>query len=740
MREVTRGQRFDESLNVSTSMRNLGRSKAHIDSQLMLEALAITSDVFEEDLLELRAKDPKTLTFPIRLHIKPHALELPVFRNANKTDSLTYSAAAHLLTKIKKVLRWSNFSFFSLRYSFASAMVDKLSEVHLRYLMGHTRGSKLSTTTYQVPDRVADVSGTRFDEENTSFAAMAQMHSSVSWNRPPAPPDDKVKNDIGMKKLVTELSRRQKNFESKFGTGKTAQELFQDGNTDQLVVDVLEITAETLEHYMSLSAGSARQATTAPATSSASSDDVEEATTETSLFDSMLDAWAATDATHPFLAIVANNAENPRLAILQRYLAMIHQDDQKGSRCVWCFTDPTLTPEEQTKDHSQHYVQHVLACEKKHHPNTWRCPICLDLIPTPPKKSQTRKKSTRATPADDEMGVEEIDAIKDALEAHAEGCYGRLLALVRGEEEEETDVGESDDGLTVGKPDRASAAADSDVLMTSGRDSDVSMAGLNSDVSMLSATSHRLIKSKQKKNTAVADGNDGARVLSIQVPIAATGHTKSGTRSHLHSLFFCPICLFDKSLSFCQRLIHFPNVPKLMDHFPTHWKKKNATEIDYKKTFICGLPPCIGTVEMDTGKYITHLHKQHDYKLIQCAKHCDASSTCDFQRCSEDHHNPSCFTLPKKFYHHNDALLLSDDRFPKKDRIAMPDATLVDYRKTDVMTRWYTWIFTKHKVSKEFAPKVPEKQRPKVVNTRAKPVSSTPVPVANPFIFLSAAV
>ncbi|KAF8180762.1 hypothetical protein K438DRAFT_1976579 [Mycena galopus ATCC 62051] len=238
-----KGQRFDESLNVSTSMRNLGRSKPHIDSQLMLETLAITSDVFEENLLELRTKDPKTLTFPIRLHIKPHALELPVFRNANKTDSLTYLAAAHLLTKIKKVLRWGrdysasitatilmflDFSFLSLRYSFASAMVNKLSEVHLCYLMGHTRGSKLSTTTYQVPNRVADVSGTLFDEENTSFVAMALMHSSVSWNRPTAPPDDKVKNDIGMKKL---------------------------GNTDQLVVDVLEITAETLEHYMSLSAG-----------------------------------------------------------------------------------------------------------------------------------------------------------------------------------------------------------------------------------------------------------------------------------------------------------------------------------------------------------------------------------------------------------------------------------------------------------------------------------------------------
>ncbi|KAF8180764.1 hypothetical protein K438DRAFT_1976581 [Mycena galopus ATCC 62051] len=442
---------------------------------------------------------------------------------------------------------------------------------------------------------------------------------------------------------------------------------------------------------------------------------VEEVTTDTSLFDSMLDPWAATDATHPFLAIVAKNAENPRLAILQRYLAMIHQDDQKGSRCVWCFTDPTLTLEEQTKDHSQHYVQH----------------------------SQTRKKSTRATPADVEMGIEEIDAIKDALEAHAESCYGRLLALVQGEEEGETDVGESDDGLTVGKPDRASAAADSDVLMTrcvlllvGGIAMFRWSTGLNSDVSMRSATSHRLIKSKQKKNAAIADGNDGARILSIQVPIAGTGHTKSGTRSRLHSLLFCPICLFDKSLSFCQRLIHFSNVPKLMDHFRTHWKKKDATEIDYKKTFICGLPPCIGTVEMDTGKYITHLHKQHDYKLIQCAKHCGASSTCDFQRCSEDHHNPSCFTLPKKFYHHNHALLLSDDRFPKKDRIAMLDATLVDYRKTDVMTRWYTWIFTKHKVSKEFTPKVLEKRRPKVVHPRTKPVSSTPMPVANPLHFL----
>ncbi|KAF8160267.1 hypothetical protein K438DRAFT_1776614 [Mycena galopus ATCC 62051] len=242
-----KGQRFDESLNVSTSMRNLGRSKAHIDSQLMLEALAITLDVFEENLLELRAKDPKTLTFPIRLHIEPHALELPVFRNANKTDSLTYSAAAHLLTKIKK--------FCVSDGGQIVRGILNVSKVHLRYLMGHTRGSKLSTITYQVPDRVADVSGTRFDEENTSFAAMAQMHSSVSWNRPTAPPDDKVKNDIGMKKLVTELSRRQNNFESKFGTGKTAQELFQDGNTDQLVVDVLEITAETLEDYMSLSAG-----------------------------------------------------------------------------------------------------------------------------------------------------------------------------------------------------------------------------------------------------------------------------------------------------------------------------------------------------------------------------------------------------------------------------------------------------------------------------------------------------
>ncbi|KAF8160268.1 hypothetical protein K438DRAFT_1776615 [Mycena galopus ATCC 62051] len=374
----------------------------------------------------------------------------------------------------------------------------------------------------------------------------------------------------------------------------------------------------------------------------------------------MLDAWAATDATHPFLAIVANNAENPRLAILQWYLAMIHQDDQKGSRCVWCFTDSTLTLEEQTK--AQHYVQHVLACEKKHHPNTWCCPICLDLIPTPPKKSQMRKKSTRATPADDEMGVEDLDR----RDQGRVGMGG--IAMFRW--------------------------------------------GLNSDVSMRSATSHRLIKSKQKKNAAVADGNDGARVLSIQVPIAATGHTKTGTRSHLHSLFFCPICLFDKSLSFCQRLIHFPDVPKLMDHFQTHWKK-NATEIDYKKTFI-----------MRTSA-------MHRYR-----RHCDTSSTCDFQRCSEDHHNPSCFTLREKFYHHNDALLLSDDRFSKKDRIAMPDTTLVDYRKTDVMTRWYTWIFTKHKVSKEFTPKVPEKRRPKVVHPRAKPVSSTPMPVANPLHFL----
>ncbi|KAJ7152883.1 hypothetical protein C8R46DRAFT_478045 [Mycena filopes] len=170
-----KGMRFDESLNVTTNMRNLGRSRIHIDPCLLIEALAVQADVFEQDLLVLRATDPALLEFPFTLKMKKSALDQPVFLNAEKTGALTENAAYHLLVKLRKALNWSNFVFTTLRYSYASTMTDRVPKTHLRYLMGHTRGSSLSITTYQAPDRPVDISGSRFDEEGAHFAAMAPV-------------------------------------------------------------------------------------------------------------------------------------------------------------------------------------------------------------------------------------------------------------------------------------------------------------------------------------------------------------------------------------------------------------------------------------------------------------------------------------------------------------------------------------------------------------------------------------
>ncbi|KAJ7702666.1 hypothetical protein B0H17DRAFT_1176044 [Mycena rosella] len=664
--EWAKGQRFDKSLDISTSMRNLGRSRIHIDAQLIIEAL-----------------DPATFTFPFKLTIRESALELPIFRNADKTDALTLNSATHFLAKIRKALNWTNFTWYSLRYSFASSMVDRVSEVHLRYLMGHTSASKLAVSAYQVPDRPVDVSGARFAEENTDFAAMSQAHSSVAWNRPPPPSDDTVKTDPKMKQFIAELAEKEAAVRSKFGADKTAQALFEEGNEHGLVLEAREVQTEMLRYYLTLSSGFADLAPSTAVLTPAPPDTPDPATS--SLIESMMDLWAATDNTHPFLALIASEPDNPRLAVVQRYPALLHLDDEKtGSRCLWCFTDPKLTPAQQNKDHKDHYVQHVGSCELDHHPNHWRCPVCIQLIPAVPKRSNTFKHP-RGEPklpvvalpsilVDDEMEEEERAAIHDAMAAHAAGCFERLMAIVRGDEGEGAGESDSEDGRL---------AADSDVAMNSAH---------GSDVSMDSVRSHKtLIRSQQKRATTGPDRGDGARLLSIQMPFDAGRSQSRALR--LHSFFFCPICLFAEGDAWHDRLRSFPNIPKLMAHIATHWRSivtRNAMEIDYKLKFKCGVPPCTSDVVRKTGDMIDHLHKAHQYNLIQCNTHCgNPTSTCDPERCAEKHHDDTCFTLPTKFCFFTDALLLADDHIPTKKRQALPPACLVDYRKTDVQGRWW---------------------------------------------------
>ncbi|KAK7031650.1 hypothetical protein R3P38DRAFT_823149 [Favolaschia claudopus] len=769
-----KNMRNDDSLKIKTNMHNLGRAHADMDPQLILEALAIDADIFEEDLLALRKADPKDLKFPIRLTIKAEARERPVFVAADTEGPLTLSASQHHVAKIRKALGWSDFSLLSFRYSFASSLIDRVSKTHLRYLMGHAQSSYHAQTTYQAPDRPVDVTGSRFNEENPAFASLSEAHSSVSWNRVAAPSDEKVYGDIYLKKLTQDYADCEQEVKAKFGEDASSQQLLEAGKSDKCVVDAVEKLAEMLEYYLSLSSGSyvplpPRSATAASSTSSGSATpsapsrsmtpaDATPSTSSSSsdasarLVESMMQVWVTADDAHPFQALIALEPVNPRLAIIQRYLALLQLDreDLKG-RCIYCLSNEELSEHDRNKDHAQHFAQHFSTCELDHHPNHWRCPICVTLVPVPPKGCGFPTIAT-ARPSDDDETLDkmEVEALHEAAAEHASECFKRFMRVLRGEpEDDDEDKALDEDGLplldadvsmplappSTTKPDNASASSSKPVSTSSSKasssrskrsasmvsvseprgsayDSDATMAsGNDSDISMRSVLSARSIAgSHQKKNKEVDDGGAGARVLCVQI---AFTQKFQGRQGRLQTYFFCPVCLFDTTLSWYQRFITNPDLPKLMIHMTTHW---NQDPIDYDKEFVCGFPQCGSLDGLATGDYIMHLHQEHEYKLVQCTTHCNFDE-CDPRHCTKDHHDDSCFTLPsKQFLFHEDALTYADARMGKHQR-ALPTATLADNRKGALKKARMEAIFKRHKVTK-FAPDIPKK--PKAVKGKGK--------------------
>ncbi|KAJ6508026.1 hypothetical protein C8R47DRAFT_1100340 [Mycena vitilis] len=108
---------------------------------------------------------------------------------------------------------------------------------------------------------------------------------------------------------------------------------------------------------------------------------------------------------------------------------------------------------------------------------------------------------------------------------------------------------------------------------------------------------------------------------------------------------------------------------------------------------------------MDTQGIIQHLHTVHRYNLIQCTTHCTENSECDPEKCALDHHNDSCFVLPKKFLFHLDALAVADARVPDGKRRLLPTATLAAIRK-----RWLKSLFERRLID-PFEVVKPEKRR-----------------------------
>ncbi|KAK7063968.1 hypothetical protein R3P38DRAFT_3164960 [Favolaschia claudopus] len=781
-----KGQRSDKSLMVKTTMRNLSRGRIDIDGQLLLEALAIKAGIFEEDLLELRAKDPKTLSFPIRLTIKESARDLAVFLNAKRDGPFTTPAAQAQARRVKKFLNWDDFTLYTMRYSFASAMIDLIPKAHLRYFMGHHQKSYHAFTTYQAPDRGIDVSGTRFGEANVSSAQLSEDHSSVSWNRPNPAPKDEVFEDPLMAKLVADYVDLETEVQKKYGAETSSRELYESGehNTTTCVRQAIDALAQALEYYLSLSNGSYASLPPAAASTTASSSKSNTVSSKTSagpsatdvepsptLVRSMIDLFATTEDSHPFQALVATEPNNPRLAVLNRYLGLLQFDDADlCGCCIYCLSNEDLAPEQRNKKYPN-FLQHFMKCELQHNPNTFRCPLCGDLLPAAPKLKGSEFATISNAVVDPDMDDEERVAVHESMCAHLEACYAKFWAVLSAEEgaEEDEEEGLDVDGMPVAGaagPTSSSAAArplsptasaastvGSDVDMdtsasrsasrtasrsasrrgsvdtalpahtpapptakpvssastassksvskrsvrsASHHDSDVSMASgaEDSDVSMRSVLSIRsVVGSRQKFNTDIDDGGAGARVLSVEL---AFTQRFQGRAYRTQTYYFCPIDLFNTDLPWHERLMPMTDINKLMMHIVTHYNKPSQRKDKHN----CGFPACQALDEMALRPFIEHLHKVHGYKLIQCTTHCDGD-TCDPQKCTVDHHDANCFTLPKKFLFHDDARIMADERMgsARKD---LPAATLADYRKQPFKNERARDIFGEHDIAEGF--------------------------------------
>ncbi|KAJ7361435.1 hypothetical protein DFH08DRAFT_374244 [Mycena albidolilacea] len=487
--EWGKGQRYDDSLNVKTSQRNLGRTRMHLDSLLFIEALAISADVFEENLIELRARDPTTMTFPFRLHIKKEARDKPVFCRTDGESPLGESHLRHLTKQVKQMLGWPGFHLYCFRYGFASTMLSTLSKENVGYLMGHVSNSVQATTTYQAPHRAVDVAGERFGEQSDSFAEMAARHSSVAWNRTLPPALNELKKDARLKGLMREVARTEKEVQDKYGKEKTARDLVAEGKRAPCVDKAMDALSEMMTYYMTLSAGSysdpamssantgsssaasivdstvpptSAASSNAPSSSTPSSDNASSATAAISplitddVMNSMMAALGSTDHAHPFIALVASDPVNARLTVIKRFLALLHLDnDELKGLCEWCYSNPQLSEEERKRDHSKsgHMGQHLMGCELANNPDHWRCPICGMLVPVLPQtvsapKGMYFKTGQMKSTVNNDLSEAECEAIYGAYVAHSEGCFEHFMDVLRGDVEAvdlAKDVGDDDE-------------------------------------------------------------------------------------------------------------------------------------------------------------------------------------------------------------------------------------------------------------------------------------------------------
>jgi len=130
------------------------------------------------------------------------------------------------------------------------------------------------------------------------------------------------------------------------------------------------------------------------------------------------------------------------------------------------------------------------------------------------------------------------------------------------------------------------------------------------------------------------------------------------------------------------------DVMKLLQHLISHWSiQSQKSGLKYGAEFACTFPPCTGDETLSTAEYISHLHNQHGYALLECTREHQCSSNCT-KFCTDDHHTPDCpLELEGEFKYTADARLEN-----KLLGTPIPPVSLVDYRKNEQIKRWQNKI------------------------------------------------
>ncbi|KDR73548.1 hypothetical protein GALMADRAFT_251278 [Galerina marginata CBS 339.88] len=705
--EYMKGMRLVESDKLETSISSLDKGRMLLDCLLQLVAMGIANDVFEDDVLHMMAnKANLPAKLPYTLKIKDHALERPIFTQArnravgftapvidpffnipppstspspsissaerarnvrsrrvdkqrakqDKDDedileeladfcAMSVKSMEAMMAKISKTLGWKNFSMRSFRYAFAAHMLGRVSDPHLKHLMGHRFNTNLIATTYQPPTRPVDHTAARFD--TPWDLSLVHAHSSVAWGREDSElvvDQDTIMQSSEMQKYLDVMEKAEVAVREKFNC--SSLEVPPEDFGDPLLTASLDAWADVMRQYQELackrptrsnsamsmasdpgSVGSAMSTTShrPPSRSSVGSAMstashrqssvkahistavpalVSEQPVISDIMQDILGTLDSMDFSHPFLLKINHDFENPRYWVTLQDLALVEAAKLRDKGiCPHCYADDSLTKKEQNKVWTDHYSSHVWKCEgARHRPDCWRCPLCAALVPFR---------------GDPECGAGESAIIVATLEDHRNACHASFLGklqLLPEEEEEEEDEDEEEQG---------------------------------------------------------ARSLEGPNRLSIT-------HRVDRSRTHMR-LLFCPICMFATSTVKSSkggqmpgdddcRFAVFENMRTLLVHLETHWKTRKVVigGIKYDENFKCGFPECSAMKKMNTGKFITHLHTVHRYPLVDCS--------------IEHTHDDQCYTLSAEFLTITDARLMHLYNL----KPAVPTANLIDYRRAEL--------------------------------------------------------